>query len=482
VWFSDSLTPGSHGETLAQTSTLASENYTYDNTGRLLETQETPAGKGCSTRTYAYDEESNHTSLTTRQPGSEGKCATEGGTIQRHVYDEANRLTDEGIEYEPLGNTTKLPAADAEGHEIKSTYYLDNQVATQEQNHVLDSYLYDPAGRTMQTSSENTETKAKTTLIDHYAGPGEATTWTSEGTEKWSRNIPGIDGSLQAIEETDKVVVLQLSDLQGNIVATAADNESETKLISTYNSTEFGVPSEGKTPPQYAWLGANGLATETAFGTGIATQAGASYVPQVARDLQTAPVVPPGAFPNGQGTGEQYGAEIPGWYISLSGQESAATLAEWTAEQEALKREAEEIGHIEEALGADPLVRTYWDERQVDEAVANSGGPLFLELLNFTHGIEEFLKKIPTVGSLIQKLTGLHTPSEWMYALTEGVQACFNDMAAHNKNKKSRCELTVPFAEPFGALVPDLSKMPVVSLCWNYRKYCGSYGNGKFNW
>ena len=32
--------------------------------------------------------------------------------------------------------------------------------------------------------------------------------------------------------------------------------------------------------------------------------------------------------------GEQYGSEIPGWYISLSSQESAATLTEWTARQE----------------------------------------------------------------------------------------------------------------------------------------------------
>ena len=340
VWFSDSVVPGVHGEVLSQASTLASESYVYDNAGRLLETQETPVGKGCTTRLYAYDEESNRTSLTTRAPGLEGKCATEGGTIQSHVYDEANRLTDSGVEYEAFGDTTKLPAVDAGEHEIKSTYDVDGQVATQEQNKTLDSYVYDPVGRTMETSSENTETKAKSTILSHYSGTDGAPTWTSEGVEKWSRNVPGIGGSLCATEMSSSAPVLQLHDLQGNIVATAADNETETKLLSTYNSTEFGVPSEGKTPPKYAWLGAGGLATETAFGTGIATQGGASYVPQVARDLQTAPPVPPGAFPNGQGTGEQFGSEIPGWYISLSAQESAATLAAWTAEQEQLAREA----------------------------------------------------------------------------------------------------------------------------------------------
>lgn len=138
-------------------------------------------------------------------------------------------------------------------------------------------------------------------MISPYAGAGGSPTWTSEGTEKWSRNIPGIDGSLCATQTSSSTPILQLHDLQGNVVATAALNESETKLLSTYNSTEFGVPSEGKTPPQYAWLGATGLTTETTFGTGIATQAGATYVPQIARDLQTAPIIPPGAFPNGQG-------------------------------------------------------------------------------------------------------------------------------------------------------------------------------------
>jgi hypothetical protein len=145
---------------------------------------------------------------------------------------------------------------------------------------------------------------------------------------------------LDAIQTNAGTPVLQLHDLQGNIVATVKDNEAETKLASTYNSTEFGVPQSGTTPPKYAWLGADGLATE--LSSGAATKGGASYVPQVARNLQTAPVVPPGAFPNGQGTGSQYESEIPGWYISLSSAESAETVIEYAAKQAALKKKAEE--------------------------------------------------------------------------------------------------------------------------------------------
>ena len=103
-------------------------------------------------------------------------------------------MTDEGVEYDALGNATKLPAVDAGGQELGSSYYVDGQVATQEQNKTLDSYVYDPAGRTMEATAEDTETKAGRRIVSHYAGPGEAVTWTSEGTEKSSRNIPGIGG------------------------------------------------------------------------------------------------------------------------------------------------------------------------------------------------------------------------------------------------------------------------------------------------
>jgi YD repeat-containing protein len=299
AWFGDTIVPSIHGETLSQTSTLAKESYAYDNVGRLTQTQEEPAGKGCKTRVYAYDEEANRTSLTSREPGIEGKCASEGGMIERHTYDEANRLTDASVTYETFGNTTKLPASDAGEHEMTNTYYVDSQLAAQTQNGETINYFYDPAGRTMETVSEG---KSASKMISHYAGPGEALAWTSEEEgKKWTRNIPGIDGTLTAVQKSGENPILQLHDLQGNVVATASVSESETKLLSTYNRTEFGVPQPGTTPPKYAWLGATGLSTEPAQGSGAATQGGASYVPLIGRPLQTGPIASPGAFPDGTG-------------------------------------------------------------------------------------------------------------------------------------------------------------------------------------
>jgi hypothetical protein len=337
TWFSESVAYSIHGEALSRASTLASEAYTYDNAGRLTEVQETPAGKGCTTRFYAYDEDSNRTSLTTREPESGGKCASTGGTAENHTYDEADRLTDTGVAYEALGNTTKVPAADAGKAELTSTYYVDSQTASEKQGEETIRYGYDPSGRTRETVSEG---PTKATVINHYAGPGEAVSWISEGSEKWTREIPGIDGTLSATQANGQAVVLQLHDLQGNIVAEAAVSETETKLIKTYNSTEFGVPTTGS-PPKYSWLGAVGLATE--LPTGATTSGGDGYVPQLGRALQTQGVVPPGAFPNGGYTGAPYTTSLEPWVTqSIDTWGAGGTGREAARQAEARKRQEEE--------------------------------------------------------------------------------------------------------------------------------------------
>jgi YD repeat-containing protein len=292
TWFSDAIVPSIHGETLKQTSTLSEEpSYTYDAAGRLTAAQEIPAGEGCKTRIYSYDEENNRTHEVTREPGTEGKCATEGGKTERHTYDNANRLTDPGTVYEAFGNTTTLPATDADGSPIETSYYIDSQVFKQTQSEETFEYKLDPEGRPRDTVSSG---KAAATVISHYDGPGNALAWTNEtaeSKEKWTRDIPGIGGELTAVEPSVGHTVLELHDLQGDIVATAGLSETETELLSKYNSTEFGVPTTKEKPPTYAWLGADGVASELPAGT--ITQDGVTYVPQTGRALQTQPVEVP---------------------------------------------------------------------------------------------------------------------------------------------------------------------------------------------
>ncbi len=313
VWFSESRVASVRGETMSRSSTLASETYGFDTLGRPIETQETPVGEYCKTRVYEYEAESNRTKLTKYEPNTKKECGTEGGTVEEHKYDEANRLIDSGMEYDPLGNMTKLPAADAEGHELKSTFYVDNAVATQEQNGTKNEYFLDPDGRVLETV-----TGAKK-VISHYDGPGEAVAWTCEVSSStkeceagtYTRNIPGIGGALAAVQTNSSgVPVLQLHDLEGDIVATIKDKTGETKLESTYNSTEFGVPNAGKTPPPFAWLGADDV--QTSLSSGVVTYGATSYVPQTARALQSEGVEPPG-LPGGSGAGTPYTAQEEAW-------------------------------------------------------------------------------------------------------------------------------------------------------------------------
>jgi hypothetical protein len=332
VWYIDTIVPSIHGETLKQTSTLSEEpSYTYDAAGRLTQVEESPAGEGCKTRIYGYDEESNRTTETTREPSTEGKCASEGGSTEWHTYDTANRMTDPGIAYETFGNTTELPASDAGGSKLTSEYYVDNQLLKQEQNGEKIEYKLDPEDRTLETiSSGNTAA----TVISHYDGPGGALAWTSEEAgKKWTRNIPDIGGSLTAIEHSGEETkpLLQLHDLEGDIVAEAADNETATKLLKKYNSTEFGVPAGKEAPPKYAWLGAADVAGE--LPSGVITQDGVTYVPQTGRALQTQAVDPPLPI----NAISEYVLVMPSWSGAVIAQEGARRLTE--AEQERHARE-----------------------------------------------------------------------------------------------------------------------------------------------
>ncbi len=418
VWFSETRSPSVRGETLGRTSTLASESYTYDTLGRLTEAQETPAGEGCTTRLYAYDEESNRTSQTTRVPGGGGKCASEGGTVQEHSYDEANRLTDTGIAYDSFGNVTKLPAADAEGHELVSTFYVDGAVATQSQNGVSNSYYLDPEGRARETIS------GASTTIEHYDSPGEAVAWTSEGEGKTKRNIPGIDGTLAATQTNSETPVMQLHDLQGDVVATIGDKTGETKLLSTYNSTEFGVPNAGKAPPTFAWLGAADVASS--LPSGVITYGATSYVPQTGRALQSEAVEPPG-LPGGSGAGAAYTMQEEPWNMQGAAREGAEAPGLEAARELAAEEAAIRAAMAAAGEGVDPI---QWYKK----GEARERGRKFLEIATWTEVINsiEFLGDIPSEvlkaaeGAIADTFT-VDFALDWFHKAGQKLTQCGNE-------------------------------------------------------
>jgi len=259
--------------------------YTYDEAGRLTQATNNVGGENCITHVYAYDEETNRLSLTTRAPGTGGICASEGGEVQNHTYDPANRLTDTTTKYDSFGNTTELPAADAGGTVLTSTYYQNNKVASQTQGTQTLGYQLDPASRTREIVSTG---KVTATEIQHYTSPSANTpAWTGELSTNYTRYITGISGTLIAIQHNSEKPVLQLANLHGDNIATATDSETVTEPASTIaEASEYGIPAT-ETPAKYSWLGAHEI--PTTLPSGVTTMGARTYIPQLGRFLQTDP-------------------------------------------------------------------------------------------------------------------------------------------------------------------------------------------------
>lgn len=373
TWYSETEAPSIHGQALSETSTLSNEAYTYDATGRLTKVQDTPAGEGCATRIYAYDEETNIQSLTTRSPGGEGKCASEGGTAVNHAYDGANRLTDAGIAYDTFGDITKLPAGDAGGSELTSAYYVDETLASQTQAGETIGYYLDPLGRPRQTVATGT---TNSTIISHYSGGSRAPAWTEDTFGKWTRDIPGLEGNLVAIQSNGEAPVLQIEDLHGSIVATASLSETATALLSKGYSTEYGVP-RASSPPKYSWMGGDALATE--LPSGIVAMGARSYVPEIARFLQPDPIEGGSANEYAYTYGDPINTSDPSGEFTVATPSWVDTFLSEEAEfatEAAIQRAAEEQAAREEAELAAQEAEEAWAEayRAAENVGAGGGG------------------------------------------------------------------------------------------------------------
>lgn len=117
-------------------------------------------------------------------------------------------------------------------------------------------------------------------------GGSDSPAWIDRGTS-WSRSIVGIDGGLAAIQDSAKGTTLQLTNLHGDIVATASANPEATKLLASFEFDEFGNPKQsGGT--KYGWLGAKSRRTE--LPSGVIQMGVRSYVPALGRFITPDPV------------------------------------------------------------------------------------------------------------------------------------------------------------------------------------------------
>ncbi len=110
TWLNFNRKDSIQGQVLNEEGTLGTDSYSYDKAGRLTQARETPSLGGCTTRSYAFDKDSNRISKSTYGPGKGGGCATESEVAkQTYAYDSADRLIGDGVEYDNLGRITTLP-------------------------------------------------------------------------------------------------------------------------------------------------------------------------------------------------------------------------------------------------------------------------------------------------------------------------------------------------------------------------------------
>lgn len=273
------------GQVVSQSSTLSSQIYSYDKVGRLTQVLDAPRGGPCTTRTYNYDADSNRTSLVTRSPGAGGACdTTSAGTTQSYSYDAGDRLLGTGLTYDNYGRITSLPSGYTGGAgTLTTSFFSNNMVATQTQSGVTNTFQLDSKGRQRQRLQAG---GLEGVEVWHFGGGSDSPAWTQFGS-KWSRNIAGIGGELAAVQDSASGTLLQLTNLHGDVVATASLSTTATKPVSTFEFNEFGVPKQAATP-QFGWVG--GKTRRTEFSSGVIQMGARSYIPQLGRFLSPDPV------------------------------------------------------------------------------------------------------------------------------------------------------------------------------------------------
>lgn len=188
-----------------------------------------------------------------------------------------------GLTYDSFGRITSLSAADAGGKTLTTSYFANDMVASQSQNGVTNTFQLDATLRQRQRLQgggiEGTE-------VFHYDGPGDSPAWTERGST-WTRNIVGLGGELAAVQESGQEITLQLTNLHGDVSATAAINPAVTSLKSTSTYDEFGNPTSGSAG-RYGWLG--GKQRRTELPSGVIQMGVRDYIPAIGRFLSTDPV------------------------------------------------------------------------------------------------------------------------------------------------------------------------------------------------
>ncbi|MET8288340.1 DNRLRE domain-containing protein [Streptomyces sp. NPDC005132] len=267
------------GHTQTDGSTTRTD-YTYDSAGRLAAaTDTTPAG--CISRAYTLDADSNRSALKT----SSDDCLTSTDdtttATTSYAYDSADRLVNSGYAYDAFGRTTTTSGS-------ALSYYTNDLVASETLGTSRNTWDLDAAGRlavrSAQTQAGSTWT-TNTTTTSHYSNTSDSPAWSQAGTAI-SRNVTDLTGFLTATTTASGGVVLQLSNIHGDVSVQQPLDTTVPSTVQHYD--EFGQATDETVSTAYGALG--GFQRFTGTLRGVTLMGVRLYDATTGRFLSTDPV------------------------------------------------------------------------------------------------------------------------------------------------------------------------------------------------
>jgi RHS repeat-associated protein len=286
------------GEVSSASSPESSQAYAYDGAGRLTGVGDNFEGS-CTTRTYALDADSNRTSFTSAATTpTGGVCPTTNtaGATSTSTFDTtasgqggSDRIISSTwgsntgtYAYDALGRQTTVPSVDTgtggstTPGNVALTYRADDMVNSMSQGSACMNYTYDPSSAVVTTSnyaSSSCTGTATSTATNYYSGGGSPA-WTVNTVGSATSTTSYFDGITQGnalnvltgptattscLGSSTASCTLNLTDMRGDIIATAIIT-SGTATVSGYSEqTEFGQARsqsvQNTVAPLYGWLG-----------------------------------------------------------------------------------------------------------------------------------------------------------------------------------------------------------------------------------
>lgn len=308
--FSNTL--DAEGRVRETSTTGGKQSYTYDDRGRLTQVQDQTA-TDCTTREYAFSEDSNRRSLQTFTPdtreGNEGNCQNTASNTASPAFDDADRITNPGYTYDKLGRTLTVPAADTTTNlgspsNLTVSYHANDMVAGLSQSGLENGTTVTKSQDMTIDATDRISTIKNLTggvsleeSTNHYDAGDDSPAWSA--TQKrpnantawassWSRNVTSLDGGLSIVQSSDGTANIQLANLHGDVVSIAP--VGAVGIGSFTDTDEYGSPRDPiATSSPYGWLGSKQRQSGGVIG-GLVLMGARLYNPRSGRFLSRDPI------------------------------------------------------------------------------------------------------------------------------------------------------------------------------------------------